>query len=275
VAESIWLRGPEAKLERAIEHLEPLERNCERFLKSKPYAVTAEFEPEAGCYVLRFRARKSLPLSMSVRVGEIVHNLRSALDHVAWVLAASNTDDVGALWEPGTRERVMFPVAKTPEAFQSHRLMPLISQAAKAALDPLQPYTRGHPYQVARHPLSVLHDLWNIDKHRVVHAGIGAIDLSTTTWRRRAMLMEDFEAAMETEPVEGSGPLEDGAPIAYLRFPTLPSPPKTLQVEMGGQPTASVLFGAAEYAVSVAELEGLCAYVASVLTAVRPVFPSP
>jgi hypothetical protein len=210
---------------------------------------------------------------MGVRVGEIVHNLRSALDHVAWVLAASNTDDVAALWEPGTRERIMFPVAKTTEAFSSHRLMPFISQAAKAALYPLQPHTRGHPYQVARHPLAVLHDLWNIDKHRVVHVGIGAIDLSTVGWRRRGVFIHEFEADIETEIVEHVGPLEDGAPIAYLRFPTLPTPPETMHVQMGGQPTASVLFGAAEYAMSVSGLEGLCSYVANVLTAVRPVFP--
>jgi hypothetical protein len=85
--------------------------------------------------------------------------------------------------------------------------------------------------------------------------------------------MEEFAAELVTEPVERDGPLEDGAPVAYLRFPTLPSPPQTLQVEMGGQPIASVLFGAAEYAVSIAGLEGLCTYVSSVLTAVRPVFP--
>lgn len=272
---SYWLRGPEAKLERAIEHLDFLERDCERFLRSKPYAVTTEFESEAGCFVARLRARKQPPLSTSVRVGELVHNLRSALDHVAWVLAASNTDDVAALWEPGTRERIMFPVAKTPEAFESSRLMPFISQQAKAALDPLQPHTRGHPYQVARHPLAVLHDLWNIDKHRVVHGGTGAIDISTTSWYRKAMLVEEFQAEMEIEPVKFEGPLKDGTPIAYLRFPTLPKPPQTLQVHVKGQPTASVLFGAAEYSVSVGGLEGLCAYVASVLTAVRPVLREP
>jgi hypothetical protein len=273
MAESRWLRGPEAKLERAVEHLESLERDGERFLKSKPYAVTMEFEPQTGRYIARFRARKQPPLSMSVRVGELVHNLRSALDHVAWVLASANADDAGALWEPKTRRKIMFPVAKDAATFESHSLMSFISQEAKAALDPLQPHHRGHPYQVARHPLSVLHELWNIDKHRVVHAGMGAIDLSTTTFYRRAIFTEEFEAELEVEPVNHEGPLKDGTPIAYLRVPSLPNPPRTLQMHVKGEPTASVLFSAGEYAVSVPGLEGMCAYVAGVLTAVRPVFP--
>jgi hypothetical protein len=268
-----WLAGPEAKLDRAIEHLETLEAECGRFLKAQPYAVSAEFEPDAGCYMARFRCRRTVPLRVSVIVGEFVHDLRSALEHVAWVLAASNTDDVGSLWEAGTREKIQFPIAKTSEAFDGHSLIPFITADARAALDGLQPHKRGHRALAERHPLSALHEFWNVDKHRVVSAGLGEINLTNTSFVPRAIDADELLKCIDVKPCEVKGTLEEGAPIAEIRFLGT-HVPGTANVDMKGQPTARVLFRAGERATSLSGFGAFCEYVTDVLTAVRPIFPT-
>jgi hypothetical protein len=267
-----WLAGPEAKLDRAIEHLETVEAACDHFMKSLPYTVTTEFESDPGCYVARFRRRREMPLAVGVIVGELIHDLRSALEHVAWVLAASNTDDVAKLWE--TRNEISFPMAKRPEAFDSHSLLAYITGPMRTVLDSLQPHTRGNPYQVDRHPLAALHDFWNVDKHRVVHGAIGEIDVSTVSWTPMALDADELLGGeVDVEPLDLGGLLSDGEPIAHVRFRGLENPPGTTKVEMAGQPTVRVLFRAGDRAVSVQGLGGFCAYVANVLNAVRPVLP--
>lgn len=268
-----WLAGPEAKFDRAIEHLETLERECERFLKAQPYSVSTKFEPETGCYVARFYSRRTVPLRVSVIVGEFIHDLRSALEHVAWVLAASNTDDVESLWKAGIREKITFPVAKTPEAFDRHSLVSFITADARTVLNRLQPHNLGRPALAKRHPLSALHDFWNVDKHRVVSAGLGEIDLGTTSFVPRAIDADELAKGIDIKVHEIQGVLEDGAPIAEIHF--LGSHvPGTAKVDVKGQPTARVLFRAGERAASLSGLSTFCAYVADVLTAVRPLFPA-
>ncbi|MGA8804861.1 MAG: hypothetical protein WB866_09235 [Solirubrobacterales bacterium] len=274
-----WLVGPEAKLDRAIEHLETVKEACERFLKTQPFTVSTEFESEADCYVARFRQRREMPIAVGVIVGEVVHDLRSALEHVAWLLATAHADDPAKLWEKGTREKITFPVAKKREHFDSHSLMEFISVPAQRVLDELQPHTRGNPYQVERHPLAALHDFWNVDKHRVVHGGIGEFDLSTTvSWTPMAIDVDELLNAdvhvAPLDPLTVGGQLSDGDAIAHVTFRGLENPPGTTKVEMAGQPTARILFRAGDRAVSAQGLEGLSAYVATVLNEVRPLMPS-
>ena len=235
-----WLAGPEAKFDRAIEHLETLERECERFLKAQPYSVSTKFEPETGCYVARFYSRRTVPLRVSVIVGEFIHDLRSALEHVAWVLAASNTDDVESLWKAGIREKITFPVAKTPEAFDRHSLVSFITADARTVLNRLQPHNLGRPALAKRHPLSALHDFWNVDKHRVVSAGLGEITLPLQALFPERSMRTNWQGH-RYQGSRDQGALEDGAPIAEIRF--LGSHvPGTAKVDVKGQPTARVLF---------------------------------
>ena len=84
---SLPLPGPWAKVDRAIEHLKALDLGCQVFLEKKPYYVAAEFEPDAGRHAVLLRVRQPVPLALSVVVGDFLHDLRSALDQAAWLLA--------------------------------------------------------------------------------------------------------------------------------------------------------------------------------------------
>lgn len=272
------LAGPEAKLDRAIEQLETLKSQCDRFVQTHPYTVGIQYEAEAGCYVTRFWGRKAVPLASSILVGELIHNLRSALEHVAWLLAAANTDDIAALWKPETRRLISYPVAKHPDAFTSHSIFPFLSEEARGVLGDLQPYIRGNRERAEEHPLVGLNELWNIDKHRVIHGGIGQLDWGDVVWQPKGITMEDLEAlgkGMETEIIPREGPLKDGAELAYVRFPALSNPPGTVKVDMQGRPTVHILFGAGGYAISSGGIEACCEYVADVLNEVWPLLREP
>jgi hypothetical protein len=95
-------------------------------------------------------------MELSVRVGEVTHQLRSAVDHIAHglVVAAGNTP---------TR-RTAFPVLSSRPTKLT--IEGEVSTAALVAVDAFQPYQRRDSQA---HPLYVLNRLWNIDKHRTLH----------------------------------------------------------------------------------------------------------
>lgn len=88
---------------------------------------------------------------LGLLVGEVVHQLRSALDHLAYalVLAAGNTP---------TRSTA-FPV-RTARPATRLRVDGGVTAAALTAIEDFQPYLRRDP---EAHPLQVLNTLWNID----------------------------------------------------------------------------------------------------------------
>lgn len=106
-----------------------------------------------------------------LRMADCVHNMRQALDHLAYRLAVS----VHGTDPPPNYDNTGFPITTTPSHFQGavyskigpKKRMPT---ALYADLEALQPYT-GRDQR-----LFVLHELDNIDKHRFppVVAGVAS-----------------------------------------------------------------------------------------------------
>jgi hypothetical protein len=96
------------------------------------------------------------PSMFGVRVGEIAHNLRSALDYLVYQLARLDSGN----FVSGTQ----FPIEESAKGFRSRskRCLAGIDRPHIAAIETLQPYNSG---QWAR----VLRDLSNQDKHRTLH----------------------------------------------------------------------------------------------------------
>lgn len=90
-------------------------------------------------------------------VGDVVHNLRSALDHVAYALVKAGPN-------PPTRQ-TMFPVTRSAADFARVTRTSLsgLSSTALAAVERRQPYHEGCLELAAIHGLDV------IDKHRELH----------------------------------------------------------------------------------------------------------
>ena len=99
------LRIVRRKVEWADTHLIDLHKYRNRFIKEKPYTIDSEPDPKPGHEGLHRFFPTSLRLidpSIACIVGDIVHSLRSALDHHACQLVEDEGNQV-------TRH-TMFPI---------------------------------------------------------------------------------------------------------------------------------------------------------------------
>jgi hypothetical protein len=168
------LDGCREKVNRAREHGEALEREIAFWQEANPVPFEAKYEAESGYHVSRITALPEVPvLRWGILIGDVLHNLRSALDHLAWAL--SN-------WggrTPSDPEGVKFPIVDSPERFLSGVAARATSQmdpAHVARIETMQPYhgqggmgpdSWTGPWI---HPLAFVRNLNNDDKHRVVTA---------------------------------------------------------------------------------------------------------
>lgn len=145
-----------AKVDRARDHLLRLDDELQAYLDADPITVVRQFQPESKMAFIAVRVKQQPPVSLSVLVGEIAHQLRSGVDHIAngLVLAAGNAP---------TR-RTAFPVCLRPPTRLS--VSGGVTAETLAQVDAVQPYRQGNP---EAHPLHVLNELWNVDKHRNLH----------------------------------------------------------------------------------------------------------
>jgi hypothetical protein len=166
------LHGVWAKWERAVEQLAALDKEGAQFCAEPyPYTIHSHADRERGRY--RFEIYPAwmpgVPYRWGAIIGEIVHDLRSALDNLVCQLLAPNGErpDVGHA----------FPVLATEPAggFATHtrrqsadrrgrpRHGPLfgVGDEALTIIEACQPYSRQDGL-----PLQRLHALWNLDKHR-------------------------------------------------------------------------------------------------------------
>jgi hypothetical protein len=259
------LVGPEAKVERALEHLEALDLGCKTFLESEPYDVPVNYEPDLGCHVLRLSVREKPPLRLSAIVGDIVHNLRSSLDHAVWLLAGEKRS-FAELHKERVLNKIYFPITYSPKSFRTHTVMGFINDDARTVLEKLQPYHRPKP---KLHPLAVLNKLWNTDKHRVVHGGFAGLDFSGVSFRPAAVRIEALENVETTWMLSAEEEAKDGTEIARIRFGGGHAPPIT-KVDVKGKPTAEILFGSGDIAFRLETLRGIAEYATISLALIRP-----
>ncbi len=152
------------KLTRATLHIADLEARVREYVNSRPYDVqfievvgTVDHPPrivQASCRKLR-----DLPPDTPLVVGDVLANLRSALDHLAFALAGR----FGIA--PGLEHRIEFPIFTSEAEFDRRgrrrgSLLSLVPGSVATALRSLQPFDRDDD------PLALLHSLNNFDKHR-------------------------------------------------------------------------------------------------------------
>src|SRR6266481_8747888 len=82
----------EMKLIRADEHLKALNHEVADFLQVGPYEVVTEKDIPAGTLRARVVYRQDPRDLLLMLIGDVLHNLRSALDHSAWSLAGAKAN---------------------------------------------------------------------------------------------------------------------------------------------------------------------------------------
>src|SRR6266704_671375 len=155
--------GIRAKPLQASEHLWTLTREEAEYVVAEDYGPRTTFEasiperdgqPGLAC---RAHLEPPPPPRVGVLCGDVVHSLRSALDHLANTLVVANG---GTPMEgPGGTQ---FPIIVGGGATVKAAPGPAISDAAQRILEEVQP-------QSATDPLAILQHLSNIDKHRILN----------------------------------------------------------------------------------------------------------
>lgn len=149
------------KVSRAKYHLSDLEQAISAYFATNPYVVGTKIEDNTRRLVYYLVSVKETPESIMSITGDILHNLRSALDHLAYQLfiAAGGT-------HAGSRH-IQFPIVDNIGGYEKAKtnLLQGLATNAIAAVDAIKPYNGGNDV------LWRLHKLENIDKHRTIITG--------------------------------------------------------------------------------------------------------
>ena len=110
--------------------------------------------------MIKVRGAPDLPLRFAVVAGEVIHHLRSTLDHLVVALAARNGQD--------PLNQHQFPVCRKQDKFEKAvrgGCTKGISASALKLIADAQPYLRPRPDDYF---LTTLHELDVVDKHRLL-----------------------------------------------------------------------------------------------------------
>jgi hypothetical protein len=190
--------NPRAKLERAEEHFAQLEAlitdfNCPERGATHTFVQETWNTPEGDWEVIRCKeVLRAPPLEWSLIAGDAIHNVRSALDHLASALVLANGSEVS--------RRTQFPIYDhVPDQREERRMAGNLEGMAAGDIQrirQMQPYLDLAAERSKR--LLDLQRLDNYDKHRVVHPAYGKSDA----------------VRIEVEPRDFEGP----PPVHYLQF---------------------------------------------------------
>ena len=155
------LNGVEVKLAAARRHAQAFQGEHKAFVKGDLYHFRSNMYDEGRRYVYRVDGQPpDLPDHWSGLIGDFIHNLRSALDHLAYQLVLLNGN------QPNHSS---FPIMEREFRYVDGVAQPTISlvgvsDAVLEEIKAVQPY--GAPHGISRSPLWWLKELDNIDKHR-------------------------------------------------------------------------------------------------------------
>ncbi|WP_433685400.1 hypothetical protein [Nocardia sp. CA-119907] len=116
--------SPMLKLERAKEHFHEFVAELERYGKSDPWQFSVAHEEflrgsPGSDLVLHLKEHTPIPRRLAVVVGDLVHNLRSALDCAIVELASRCEGPVGRSPTEAEERAFQFPVTEKKADFES------------------------------------------------------------------------------------------------------------------------------------------------------------
>jgi hypothetical protein len=174
----IFQYGHEAKVSRALHHLEQLAGELSAWSDENSRLTTHRFYPRSSEYVVWVTTKQLDRSGLAVEIGDCLHNLRSGLDHLAYELAISFTRQP---LPKKIAEDSEFPIFGDedsqgtpgcgPTRFKdAKRKIAGVDPAAQAVIERLQPYQLGADFRT--HELWRLYDLARIDRHRLLHLSV-------------------------------------------------------------------------------------------------------
>jgi len=217
------ITGIRAKLRRAEEHRSTLETELSSW--SKKHTDRCDFHiRHDGCWYIVVADPLPQPdIRFSVVAGDIVYNLRSALDHLIYQLVLRDGH------EPSWRNE--FPIYDSEVSFLNEvkfrKRKPELSVLYGIAVDgdswaiieAAQPY---NCISVERSPIRIIKRLSNMDKHRTLQIYVPIVEQisEAIAWNPNALLLEECPRNLQGLPLS----LEEPTEIVRYRFSEYPDP---------------------------------------------------
>lgn len=209
--------GSRLKVKRAQEHIADLNKFVESFRDTDFYEITRYPKNDAGYSRVFFRIKNSVPKDIAPIIGDAVHNLRSALD----LLAYEAVTCVSGKEEPD----VHFPFSRDRQGLITTRQYRAIEASAPQIAIFIADTIK--PYEAANKSLWGLSKLNILDKHRLLIPTIQWVSIFLSHVDKEGVDTGETMALM----VEGLG--------GVMRYDTLDD----IKLHRYSQPKITILFG--------------------------------
>jgi hypothetical protein len=152
---------------------------------------------------------------MALLIGDAVHNLRSALDHLAFELSRYGAEKSRQVITPLQERAIQFPIASSQAQFSRiigrGNLLHVESGALKY-IEERQPFNKM-PQFPDRDFLSIISSLDNFDKHRTINVALAVPSISRDNWPS-----ELVGSPLRTSPTVTKH--ERGGEVGYFTVPS-------------------------------------------------------
>ena len=202
--------GSKLKTERARSHIDALAIEVSSFSLSSPCYLVFDDDSDPEFKVLKLKRTRPIPENIFLITGDAVHNLRSALDHLAYELVKIEISKPRKKSQEHLLEDVQFPIAADINRINHAIKTNQIDKAGKLveiSLRALRPYRGGN------HGLCALHDLDRIDKHRLI---IPVIEVTATPYVS-TYIDPGSDGGTVTILIPADEPIEFDTPIEFDR----------------------------------------------------------
>jgi hypothetical protein len=164
------------KVERAKKHILDLERAITAFHKTNPYAVSTKRNPQTRQLIYYISRVDPIPLNLAAISGDVIHNLRTALDYLHQHLLMVGTHTAA----PSKGKDAAFYIDGHFDP--NHYKTSAPAKVKGLRRDAIDILNRIEPYKGGKgHNLWIINELNNIDKHRAL-VMVGAAYRSVSMW---------------------------------------------------------------------------------------------
>lgn len=145
------------KIKRAEKHHADLE---ELLRKRKPFRYFVETNFKTGDRSTFAKRDDEVANHAAIIIGDLIHNLRSALDHTYWACTEKFAKS------DGEKRNIQFPIASSEKSLKESVMPGLpsrVSESFARALESIKPYR-----EEGNRALCLIHDLDVMDKHKLL-----------------------------------------------------------------------------------------------------------
>src|SRR5277367_435406 len=174
--------GIAEKLNRSNENIRNLESEIAAFFDESKYPLLSDDNQKVISEAVEYHRSRQIPPRFSILSGEIIHHLRSCLDHLIW-----HFSDVTYRETSKNRKFIEFPILEKPPSDVStqyeRKIQGITNTAVRSLIEECQPYKRPNPNESL---LLAVHSMDIVDKHRelVIVESTGAAHLPIDLWKR-------------------------------------------------------------------------------------------